>query len=452
MKLAGSIAFLALLALAIIAGSLTGLMLVYSVDLPQIADLERYRPITSTDLLDVHGRVFGSFALERRIVVPYEAIPTVLRQAVISIEDKNFESHWGVNVFRVLGAAYHDLTSTGRTQGASTLTMQLARNLFLSSQQTFGRKLQEVFLSIQIERAFTKEQIFTLYANQIYLGQGVYGFEAGSEYYFSKHAEDLTLPEAALLAALPKGPVSYSPLINPDRAFRRRNMVINSMLEDGVITNAQANAAKAAPLGLHIEPPSNSVAPWFVEDVRRELERQFGSEQVHEEGLRVYTTLDLDLQRTANRAVLDGVAALERRHGWKGNLLNVVAAGGSLDDFRHPDWRQPTEPGIVRARPGNECSPVPGDRAHRAAAIDPWPGRFCLDQAAGCGELPSSRRHHLRSHCAFYRFEPGVACCAGAGLRYSGIADGGGQYIRRSTGHGRRAGFQSFPVQPRHPG
>jgi penicillin-binding protein 1A len=345
MKLAGSITFLALLALAIIAGSLTGLMLVYSVDLPQIADLEKYRPITSTDLLDVHGRVFGSFALERRIVVPYEALPPVLRQAVISIEDKNFESHWGVNIFRVLGAAYHDLTSTGRTQGASTLTMQLARNLFLSSQQTFGRKLQEVFLSIQIERAFTKQQIFTLYANQIYLGQGVYGFEAGAEYYFSKHARDLTLPEAALLAALPKGPVAYSPLANPDRAFRRRNMVINSMLEDGVITNAQANAAKAAPLGLHIEPPSNSVAPWFVEDVRRELERQFGSEQVHEEGLRVYTTLDLDLQEAANRAVLDGLAALERRHGWKGNLLNVLAAGGSLDDFHHPDWRQPTTPG-----------------------------------------------------------------------------------------------------------
>ena len=181
MKLAGNITFLVMLVLVIIAGSLTGLMLVYSVDLPQIADLEKFRPITSTDLLDVHGRVFGSFALERRIVVPYEAIPTVLRQAVISIEDKNFESHWGVNLFRVLGAAYHDLTSTGRTQGASTLTMQLARNLFLSSQQTFGRKLQEVFLSIQIERAFTKEQIFTLYANQIYLGQGVYGFEAGSE-------------------------------------------------------------------------------------------------------------------------------------------------------------------------------------------------------------------------------------------------------------------------------
>jgi penicillin-binding protein 1A len=345
MKLAGSITFLALLVLAIIAGSLTGLMLVYSVNLPQIADLERYRPITTTDLLDIRGRVFGSFALERRILVPYEAIPPVLREAVISIEDKNFESHWGVNLFRVVGAAYHDLTSNGRAQGASTLTMQLARNLFLSSQRTFGRKLQEVFLSIQIERAFTKQQIFTLYANQIYLGQGVYGFEAGSQYYFSKHARDLTLSEAAMLAALPKGPVAFSPLLNPDRAFRRRNMVINSMLEDGVITNAQANAAKAAPLGLHIEPPPNSVAPWFVEDVRRELERQFGSEQVHEQGLRVYTTLDFDLQQVANRAVLDGLAAIERRHGWKGNLLNVIAAGGVLDEFRHPDWRQPIGPG-----------------------------------------------------------------------------------------------------------
>ena len=215
MKFAGGITFLVLLALAIVAGSLTGLMLVYSVDLPQIADLEKFRPITSTDLLDVHGRVFGSFALERRVVVRYEDIPPVLRQAVISIEDKNFESHWGVNIFRVGGAAYHDLTSKDAAQGASTLTMQLARNLFLSSQRTFGRKLQEIFLSIQIERAFTKEQIFTLYANQIYLGQGVYGFEAGAEYYFSKHARDLTLPEAALLAGLPKGPVSYSPIPIP---------------------------------------------------------------------------------------------------------------------------------------------------------------------------------------------------------------------------------------------
>ncbi|HEY4047751.1 MAG TPA: PBP1A family penicillin-binding protein [Acidobacteriaceae bacterium] len=334
-----------MLLLAVIVGSLTGLLLVYSVDLPQIADLERYHPSTTTELLDVHGHVFGSFAMQRRVVVPYQAFSPILRQAVISIEDKNFESHWGVNLVRVIGAAYHDLTSSGRAQGASTLTMQLARDLFLSSQRTFGRKLQEVFLSIQIERSFTKEQIFTLYGNQIYLGQGVYGFEAGANYYFSKHAKDLTLPEAALLAGLPKGPVGYSPVLNPDRAFRRRNMVINSMLEDGVITTAQANAAKAAPLGLHIEPPPNSIAPWFVEEVRRELERQFGADQVHEAGLRVYTTLDLPLQETANQALLDGLAAYERRQGWHGHLLNVIEAGGSVDELRHPDWREPATSG-----------------------------------------------------------------------------------------------------------
>lgn len=344
-KVAGGVALVVLLILAAAVGSMSGLMLVYSVNLPQIDDLMRYQPITTTDLYDTHGRIFGSFALERRIVVSYGDLSPLLRQAVISIEDKNFESHWGVNFFRVMEAAYHDLTSKSRAQGASTLTMQLARNLFLSSERTFGRKLQEVLLSIQIERSFTKQQIFTLYANQIYLGHGVYGFEAGSEYYFTKHAKDLTLPEAALLAGLPKGPSEYSPVLNPDKAFRRRNMVINSMMEDGLITAAQANVARAAPLGLHIQPPPNNIAPWFVEEVRRELERKFGHDQVHEAGLKVYTTLDLDLQQTANHTVLDGLAAYERRHGWRGNLLNVIAGGVGIEGFKHPDWIVPPQTG-----------------------------------------------------------------------------------------------------------
>ncbi len=344
-RIAKQVTFFALLELSAVFGALCGLMFVYSIDLPQMDDLARYKPNTTTELLDVHGKVFGSFALERRVVVPYSDFPPVLRQAIISIEDKSFERNWGVNLFRAVGAAWRDLHSQGRTQGASTLTMQLARNLFLSSEKSYGRKLQEVFLSVQIERRFTKEQIFELYANQIYLGHGTYGFEAGSEFYFSKKAKDLTLPEAALLAALPKGPEAYSPLKYPDRALRRRNLVISEMLADGKITRAQADAATAAPLGLHLEPPANSVAPYFVEEVRRQLEKQYGVEEVHGAGLRVYTTLDLDLQTVANKAILDGTATYERRHGWKGHLPNVVLEGADVESYRHPDWVQPVEKG-----------------------------------------------------------------------------------------------------------
>ncbi|MGA3032436.1 MAG: PBP1A family penicillin-binding protein [Terracidiphilus sp.] len=349
-KLAGQTALVVLFLLAAITGSLAGLTLVYSVNLPQISELENYRPSAATDLYDRKNRVIGSFALEHRIVVGYEGFAPVLRQAVISIEDKNFESHWGINVIRVVGAAWHDIRTHGRAQGASTLTMQLARNLFLSSDRTAMRKLQEAYLAIQIERAFTKEQIFTLYGNQIYLGSGQYGFEAASEFFFSKHAKDLNLTEAALLAGLPKGPVAFSPLLNPERALHRRNLVISEMESDGAVTHAQADLARSAPLGLHLAEPENTVAPWFQEEVRRELEKHFGTEEVHQDGLRVDTTLDLDLQETANQAVVDGIAAYERRHGWRGKLENIIAAGMNPDTYRHPDWAtRPTSGGYIHS-------------------------------------------------------------------------------------------------------
>jgi penicillin-binding protein 1A len=379
-KLAGRSAIAALVLLAAITGSLAGLTLVYSADLPQIQDLEHFRPSTITDLYDRKGRIVGSFALERREVVGYDGFAPVLRQAVISIEDKNFESHWGINVFRVAGAVWHDIRSHGRAQGASTLTMQLARNLFLSSDRTAMRKVQEAYLAIQIERAFTKEQIFTLYGNQIYLGSGNYGFEAASEYFFSKHARDLTLTEAALLAGLPKGPVAFSPLLYPERALRRRNLVLTEMESDRAITHAQAEAARNAPLGLQMARPVGLVAPWFQDAVREELDKRFGSEEVHEDGLRVDTTLDLDLQTVANRSVVDGVAAYERRHGWRGKLENVLAGDATLESYRHPDWAVQAAPGDyvhalvtrvlpleIRARigppgqPGSEILLLPSD-------------------------------------------------------------------------------------------
>ena len=345
-RIASRAALLLLLSASAIFGVMVGLLLVFSINLPQISELERYHPSTTTDLYDIHGKIFGSFALERRIVVGYDDIPPVLREAILSVEDKDFEHNSGINLIRIVSAAYQDMHSDRKSQGASTLTMQLARNLFLSSEKTYGRKLQEVFLTIQIERHFTKKQIFTLYANQIYLGRGTYGFEAGSEYYFSKKARDLTLPEAALLAALPKGPESYSPVRFPERALKRRNLVLDEMLSDHKITAAEAAAAKAAPLGLNLESPSNTEAPYFVEEVRRQLESEYGTDEVHGAGLRVYTTLDLDLQHAAEKAVLDGLATYERRHGWKGGLENVVTEGADLETYRHPDWAQPVADGV----------------------------------------------------------------------------------------------------------
>src|SRR5215467_7754509 len=283
-RFVGNAVFALFVLLAAIAGAICGLVFVYSTDLPQVTELEHYRPSTITQLYDDQNRVIGQFALQRRVIDSYGDFPKVLRDALISTEDKEFEQHWGVDVWRVFGAAWRDLMLDQRAQGASTLTMQLARNLFLSPDRNFRRKMQEVMLSIQIERRFTKPQIFTLYANQIYLGHGVYGFEAGANYYFSKKAKDLTLEEAAVLAGLPKAPNAYSPINNPERSLRRRNLVINAMLEDGKITAEEAERAKNSPLVTHVQSDNNNIAPYFVEEIRQYLEKKYGTDEVHEAG------------------------------------------------------------------------------------------------------------------------------------------------------------------------
>ena len=362
----GRLAFGFLVVCAIGIGAATGVLFVYSSDLPEIHALEDYRPDVVTELYADDGQSIGTFALQRRILLTYGQIPKVLRDAIFTTEDQHFEEHWGVDFPRVLEAAWHDVRHHGMKEGASTLTMQLAGGLFLNrADRSLHRKLQETILAIEIERHYTKEQIFTMYCNQIYLGAGNYGFEAASEYYFGKPVGQLTLPEAATLAAIIRGPI-YSPIAHPERALARRNLVLSLMAHDRKVTQVQAAAAIKEPLGLHVSSARNDFAPYFVEDIRQYLEHTYGTAAVHEQGLRVYTTLNVAMQKAAEQAVRDGLHAYDRRHGWRGNLPNIFTQNsltqnsgaqnpsGKLDAYQNEEWRStPAKgdylPGLVTA-------------------------------------------------------------------------------------------------------
>jgi penicillin-binding protein 1A len=336
----GRLAFTFLVVCAIGLGAAVGLLFVYSSDLPEIHALQDYRPNVVTELYADDGQSVGTFALQRRILLTYGQIPKVLKDAILTTEDQHFEEHWGVDIPRVLQAAWHDIAKHRLAEGASTLTMQLAGGLFLNrSDRSARRKIEETILAIQIERHYTKEQIFTMYCNQIYLGSGNYGFEAASEYYFSKPVAQLTVSEAATLAAIIRGPI-YAPINHPDRALARRNLVLQLMAHDRKITQAQADAAIKEPLGLHLESLRNDLAPYFVEEVRQYLEHTYGTAAVHEQGLRVYTSLNVAMQKAADQAVRDGLHAYDRRHGWRDKLPNILEQNlGPLEKYQDEDWR-----------------------------------------------------------------------------------------------------------------
>jgi penicillin-binding protein 1A len=345
-KLIDRVALAFLLFCSILFGAGCGLLFVYASDLPEIRALETYRPTVVTEIYADDGQMVGSFALQRRILMTFEQCPKVLYNAVTSIEDQHFEEHWGIDFPRMFTAALRHLTKGRRAGGASTITMQLAGNLFLDrSDISFRRKAEETLLALQIERRYTKPQIFTMYANQVYLAHGNYGFAAAAQFYFGKPVTDLKLPEAALLAGMINGP-KFSPLLNPEAALARRNLVLHRMEEEGKITPVEEAAARKSPLGLHIQYPRNDLAPYFFEEVRKYLEATYGTEAVHERGLRVYTTLNVNLQRVANQALRDGLHAYERRHGWKGNLPNILRDNlGKLDTYEDEDWRHAIEKG-----------------------------------------------------------------------------------------------------------
>ena len=352
-KLFGQFVFLILLLLAAGIGALGGLVFVYSSDLPKVRELEDYRPDVMTEIYADDGTAIGSFALEHRVIVSSNQIPPVLLNAVISIEDRRFESHLGVDIIGILRAASKDLLGWRKTQGASTLTQQLSRMLFLTPDKSFRRKFQEILLAIQIERYFTKSQIFTMYANQVDLGHGNFGFEAAAQFYFGKHLNELTIPEAAMLAGIPRSPTAYSPIVHPDNARRRRNQVLLSMRETGKITATELHDALATPLGLKIQRWNYTVAPYFVEEVRQFLERKYGPEAVREKGLRVYTTLNVKTQQEAEDALKTGLRNDDKRRGWRGPQQNILkqhlltpdGRSISLGTYVNDDWRQPIAAG-----------------------------------------------------------------------------------------------------------
>ena len=282
-------------------------------DLPQINSLKQFKPSSVTTVFSSDDKILAKFYIEKRFPVSIEKIPQNLISALLTIEDKNFYSHTGINLKAIFRAIFHDIKARSYKQGASTLTQQLAKTLFLSSEKSISRKIKEALLALQIERRYTKNEIIELYLNLIYLGSGAYGVEAASQTYFGKHVSDLTLAESALIAGLPKAPSVYSPIKNPDLAKKRRNIVLNQMLAGKIISAMEYNLAKAVELSPSYNKTKQGKAGYFIEYIKTILKKQFDLQNIYSKGLNIYTTLDLDLQKAAEKSILVQMQKLESR-------------------------------------------------------------------------------------------------------------------------------------------
>ncbi|MGI8547214.1 MAG: penicillin-binding protein 1A, partial [Gemmatimonadaceae bacterium] len=294
---------------------------------PSIDSLEQYTPKQTSKLFAADGRFIAELGTERRTLVKLGDIPRMVQDAFIVTEDKRFYEHSGVDWIRVMGSVLKNVRSGHYTQGFSTITMQLARNVFperISREKTILRKLKEAKVAREIESRYTKDKILELYLNQINLGNGAYGVESAAQRYFGKSVRDLNVAEAATLAALPKAPERYNPRRYPDRVIQRRNTIIQLMRANGVIDESAASLATAYPLQLATKVESGETAPYFVEWVRQQLDKQFGK-QLYEQGLNVYTTLDLDMQGAAERAMERQLRAIE---------------AGQFGAYKHPTYEE----------------------------------------------------------------------------------------------------------------
>lgn len=323
----------------------------YSKDLPDYSALKDYQPPVVTRVYAGDGRLMSEFAEEKRVFVPIEEVPDIVKQAFISAEDKNFYSHQGVDYFAVARAAVSNIQNLGtgkRPEGASTITQQVAKNFLLTNEVSFKRKIREAILAFRMERAMSKRRLLELYLNEIYLGEGSYGVGAAALNYFDKSLEEIDMHEAAFLAVLPKAPNNYHPVRKHDAALARRNWVLERMEADGVITRGQSELAKATPLRTIKRKSINMVdAPYFTEEIRRFLAEEYGTDSLYGGGMAVRTSLDPRLQDIAVRVLREGLVAYDKRHGWRGPVAHWDSTDGwkeKLQKFERPpsmmkDWR-----------------------------------------------------------------------------------------------------------------
>ena len=323
--------------MAVILGGIMGVGVAAVINMPRVESLSDFTPGQITQLFDRHGKVFATYAREKRVLLREGDVPELLQQAILAAEDRNFFQHGGVDAEGVLRAALKNLSRKRTSRiGGSTITMQLARELYLTRKKTWQRKIEEALLSVELEKNFSKQQILTLYCNLIFLGHGNYGFEAAAQSYFNKSVADLTLPEAAMLAGIPQRPSAYSAYRRPDLVIERRDYVLRRMQEEGFITQEEYQIATDEPLLVVPQRQEDLLAPYFAEEVRRYLETTYGSQGLLERGLQVETTLDPDIQRAAEKALRQGLLSLDHRKGWRGAPFRIEDE--DLESFELPSW------------------------------------------------------------------------------------------------------------------
>ncbi|MEO1543214.1 MAG: penicillin-binding protein 1A [Pseudomonadota bacterium] len=350
--------FAAFVVVFLVGSAVAGYMLYrVSEDLPNYAKLEEYEPPVMTRIHANDGALIAEYARERRIFVPINTVPKLVIGAYLSAEDSRFYSHGGLDFKGITRAVLKIVQNkiqgrNKRAEGASTITQQVAKNFLLTSERNIERKIKEAILAIRIERTFSKDKILELYLNEIYLGIGSYGVAAASLNYFNKELKDLTIEEAAYLAALPKAPNNYHPFRHTEKAKVRRDWIIGQMYKNGYISKEQSEESQAKPLTVNLRPFGAHIfaADFFAEEVRRALLAKYGEEKLYGGGMSVRTTLDPDLQRMARKALIDGLVAFDRRKGWRGPFSKIEVAGdwgAALNKVKAPQDLQPWRLGVV---------------------------------------------------------------------------------------------------------